>query len=134
MTINDHAKGMTDLLDADTGLVWFPGAVPTGTLPPYAVVYFADYDPEMPGSRSLNGIPLRHVQRAYVHSVGGNTTAANVVAERVRTAWLNKRPVVAGRVCEPIRREDGQPPQRDESTGLLVQNKTDVYRLETEPA
>lgn len=137
MTINDHAFAMTNLLAAELGpppLVWFDGHVPDGTSPPYALVYFADADPELPDSRPLDGKPQRFVQRAYVHSVGANATAARVVAERVRQAWLNVTPTIAGRSCFPIRREDGGPPQRAESTGGLVMDKTDIYRLESEPA
>lgn len=137
MTLNAHAFAMTNLLAAQLGpppLVWFDGAVPDGTSPPYVVVYFADADPEQPDSRALDGMPHRYVQRAYAHSVGGNAAAARAVAERVRAAWLNVVPSVAGRVCFPIRREDGGPPQRDESAGGLLMDKTDIYRLESEPA
>jgi hypothetical protein len=135
--INTHADAIMALLDGDNtapALVVFKGSVPAATAPPYVCVYFADADPEQPDSRPLDGTPQRFMIRAYVHSVGGNETAALAVAQRVRTALLNVVPNIAGRSCFPIRREEGQPIRRDESTGGLVQDKADVYRLESEPA
>lgn len=138
--IAQHAAAMLALLDgdnADPPLVVHPGAVARTTppaLPPYVVVYFADTDPEDPDSRPLDGLPQRFIQRAYAHSVGENEAACLAVADRVRAAWLNVVPNIAGRNCFPIRREDGQPVTRDESTGVLVMSKADVYRLESEPS
>jgi hypothetical protein len=40
---------------------------------------------------------------------------------------LDVTPVVAGRVCFPIRWREGSPPQRDEATGPLVMDVVDVY-------
>lgn len=141
--IREHADAVLALLRAapgTTALTVYDGAVPedpaTGRSkpPPYALVYFADSDPEEPDSRPLSGRPARYVLRAYVHSVGLTASAARSVGERVRAALLNVRPTVAGRQCWPIRREDGQPPQRDDSTGSAVMDRVDVYRLESEPA
>ncbi len=134
--INDHADAMIALLEADNvnpALMVFKGPAPQNTLPPYVCVYFADYDPQDADSTPLNGTSSRFVIRAYAHCVGGNETAAFAVAQRVRDAWLHARPAIGGRACMRIRREDGQPVQRDETTGLLVQDKLDVYRLESEP-
>lgn len=133
----DHAAAFLALLDADNvspALVVLDGHVPQGTVAPYVLVYFADDDPDEAESRPLTGASQRHVTRAYCHSVGGNQAAARAVAGRVRTALLDVVPTVSGRRCQPIRREDGQPTRRDESTGSLVQNKIDVYRLESVPA
>ncbi|QLQ37989.1 hypothetical protein [Micromonospora robiginosa] len=140
--IRAHADAVLALLAAAPGtgpLAVYDGAVPedaTGRSkpPPYALVYFADADPEEPDSRPLSGRPARYVLRAYVHSVGLTASASRSVGERVRAALLNVRPTVAGRQCWPIRREDGQPPQRDDSTGSPVMDRVDVYRLESEPA
>lgn len=139
--INAHADAIIALLDADNvvpALVVFKGGIPK-TLdptpsPPYVVVYFADTDPEAAESRSLTGRSERFVQRAYCHCVGGNESAALSVAQRVRAALLDVVPTVAGRQCFPIRREDSQPPRRDESTGQVIQDRVDTYRLESLPA
>jgi hypothetical protein len=131
-----HAQAMLALLDADNtspALVVLDGKVPDGQLPPYVLVYFADYDPDEAESRKLPGASTRHVTHAYCHSVGGDQTAARAVAVRVRTALLDVAPTVTGRTCLPIRREDGQPVQRDEQTGIAVWDKIDLYRLESLP-
>lgn len=136
MTVREHADAVLGLLRAAPGnpLKVLDGAVPTGTAPPYVLVYFADSDPELAESRPLTGRSDRYVLRAYCHSVGGNSEATRALGDRVRAALLDKAPTVAGRLCWPIRREDGQPPQRDESTGSLVMDRVDIYRLESGPA
>ncbi|MCX4470451.1 hypothetical protein OOK41_09045 [Micromonospora sp. NBC_01655] len=135
MTIRAHADAVLGLLQAAPGsMKVLDGAAPSGTVPPYVLVYFADADPELPDSRPLDGVSQRHILWAYVHSVGGNAAAARALGERVRAALLDVVPSVTGRECFPIRREDGQPPQRDESTGVLVMDRVDVYRLESVPA
>lgn len=136
MTINDDAAAMIALLEADNvppALVVFDGVVSPGTNPPYVVVYFTDLMPEDAESRALDGRSQRRMTRATVHGVGGNAAAARAVAQRVQQAWLDIAPTVAGRSAFPIRHELGQDPRRDESTGRLVQDKVDTYRLETLP-
>lgn len=145
-TVQAHAQAVLDLLVDATGpppLLVFDGAVPkdpaTGKSkpPPYVVVYFAVSTPsgEMAiDSTSLDMDSDRVVLRAYCHSAGGNASAARIVAGRVRTALLDVTPTIAGRTCWPIRHDEGQPAQRDESTGVLVLDQVDVYRLESLPA
>lgn len=136
MTDQFHAQAVLALLDADNtspALVVLDGKVPTGQVPPYVLVYFADSDPNDAESRKLPGASTRHVTDAYCHSVGGDQTAARAVAVRVRTALLDVIPTISGRICLPIRREDGQPVQRDEQTAANAWDKVDVYRLESLP-
>lgn len=142
MTDNAHAAAVLALLEAITApaLTVHDGAIPKPVpptpppAPPYVVVYFADADPIDSPSTHLTGEARRHVTDVYVHSVGGNGEAARIVAGRVRTALLGVRPTIAGRQCYPIRRQDGQPATRDESTGRLVIDKVDVYRVQSIPA
>ncbi|WP_422744349.1 tail completion protein gp17 [Micromonospora sp. WMMD754] len=136
MTVRAHADAVLALLAAAPGnpLRVLDGAVPKETAPPYVLVYFGDEDPELPDSRALEGSSERFVLRAWVHCVGGNAAAARALGERVRAALLDVVPSIAGRSCWPIRREEGSPPQRDESTGTLVMDRVDVYRLESVPA
>lgn len=146
MTVQAHAQAVLDLLDADNApppLVVFDGAVPkdpaTGKsrTPPYVLVYFTVSTPsgEMPAdSTSLDMDSDRVVLRAYCHNVGGSAQAARIVAGRTRGALLNMTPAISGRTCWPIRHDEGQPAQRDESTGVLVLDQVDVYRLESVPA
>jgi hypothetical protein len=56
------------------------------------------------------------------------------VSWKVRAALLNVKPVVANRVCHPIRQVDDVPPVKDESTGILIMDLADVYRLRSVPA
>ncbi|MCX5066906.1 hypothetical protein OOJ91_13725 [Micromonospora lupini] len=135
MTIRAHADAVLALLQAAPGsLKVLDGAVPKDGVPPYVLVYFADVDPELPDSRALEGTSERFVLRVYAHCVGENSATTRALGERVRTALLDVVPTVTGRVCWPIRREDGQPPQRNESTGTLIMDRVDVYRLESVPA
>lgn len=134
MIIQAHADAYLALLRADTALTVCDGSVPQGTVPPYVLVYLADDDPENPDSRSLVGGSARYLVRAYCHCVGGDQIAARAVAQRVRARLLDVVPVVAGRLCFPIRREYSVPPQPDETTGTVVMDAVSVYRLESVPA
>lgn len=134
MTVKEHADAVLTLLRNAGSLTVHDGAVPTGGTPPYVLLYFGDSDPEAADSRPLEGTSERFVLRVYAHCVGGNAAAARAVGDRVRSALLDVAPTVAGRACFPMRREDGSPPQRDESTGTLVMDRVDVYRLESVPA
>lgn len=119
------------LLSADVSLTSYDGAVPSNPtpVPPYCVIYTHIMRPSDDVENPLTGRSAIWVARFIVHSVGGNATAARAVNERVRTQLLDVRPVVAGLVCGPIRMEDTQPPQRDESTGPLYMDAITTYRL-----
>lgn len=133
--IDEHAAAVLALLDADNGppaLNWHDGKVPTGVDPrvaPYVLVYFDSNDPES----SKEAAPYRFQLTATCHSVGASARAARMVADRVRTALLAVAPVVAGRSCFPIAREQGVPPQRDETTGFSVFDEVDIYILTSLP-
>lgn len=140
MTDQAHAAAVLTLLDAENGpppLVFFDGFVPASTLPPYVVVYF-DFDHLEPSldlqTSGLTATSDRTDCHITCHAVGANSTAARAVAGRVRAALLDVSPAVTGRQSWPIRHVDNQPVQRDESTGVLVMDQVDVYRLSTVPA
>jgi hypothetical protein len=137
---------MTDLLDqaianaglalltADASLVVFDGAVPNPTpSPPYCVVYTTVTRPRDNVNNALDGRSRTWAARWIVTAVGGNAIAVRAVRERVRTQLLDVRPTIAGFTAPavgPIEMEDGsQPPQRAETTGVLVMEATDTYRL-----
>ena len=123
------------LLQADLGpppLVVFDGVVPNGTPvnAGYVLVYTTVSRPPDDPDSALNGRSGVWVARWICHCVGGNATAARAVAQRVRTALLDVRPTVAGLACGLIRMEgDSQPPRRDETTGALVMDAVETYRL-----
>jgi hypothetical protein len=140
MTFQAHAAAVLALLNADVGppaLVVRDGVVPTAAAPPYVVVYFSVESPA--AEIDMQSSNLEYASRrvdcyAYCHSVGGNAVAARAVAARVRTALLDAVPVIAGRSVFPIRHTENQPPVRDETTGVLVMDQVDVYRLSSVPA
>lgn len=139
MTTQVHADAVLNLLSAATGspaLVVYDGFVPNGSTPPYVVVYFAfDYPPaETDGQSSDLVMNSNRVDCfAYCHSVGTNSIGSRAMAARVRTALLDVAPAVTGRSVFPIRHIENQPAARDESTGVLVVDQVDVYRLSSVP-
>lgn len=136
MTIQDHASAYLDRLRGDPELTVYDGAVPKGAVPPYLLVYltFSTPDAEM----SPDKVPLTFDSnvgeaRAYCHCVGANGVAARAVGQRVLTRLQNWRPVIGGRDCSPVRWQEGQPAQRDETTGVLVMDQVDVYGFTSVP-
>lgn len=137
MTAKEHAQVMLDLAAGPglgTTLTVLDGANPDNVPPPYVLVYFVDSDPEDTDSRSVEDAPGRFVVRGYFHLVGETAAATRALGDKLRARLLGVTPTIAGRSCFPIRREDSTQPQRDESTGRLVMDRVDVYRLASEPA
>lgn len=126
------------LLTAIANHTVYDGKVPPNTAPPYTVVYFTIVTPggeQAPDAVDLVGDSDVTVLKIYTHNVGGNAQAARAVSWKVRTALLNVKPVIAGRVCGKIRYEpDEIAPVKDESTGTLIMDLADVYRLRSVPA
>jgi hypothetical protein len=141
--IQDLADAFLALLATAPGgppaLTVYDGAVPAGPEPAYALVYFYIETPD--GLAAADAVPLTFDSDvidswAYVHSVGANPQAARAarsVAGRVRAAVLNQTLSVAGRSCFPIRWHDGQPPQRNEDTGVVVFDQVDIYTFRSVP-
>lgn len=126
--------GLT-LLAADLGpppLVVYDGQVPAGAKPPYVLVYSSLVRPS-DGDVDLaaDGLSRVWVVRWICHCVGSgtNASAARAVAQRVRTKLLDQRVTVPGLNTGLIRLEDSQPPERDETTGVLVMDAVSTYRL-----
>lgn len=134
MTSRDHADAFMALLGTNPNLTPLRGQVPAGQAPPYVVVYFADDYPADEQANGLAGSSSRYRQWAICHGVGETEDAALIVSDQVAFIVLDATLAVAGRVCWPIRRESGQPVRRDESTGIAVHDKVDVYRIESMPA
>lgn len=138
MTVKEHAAAMLALAAGPgpgSPLTVLDGANPDSVLPPYVLVYFVDLDPEDADSRSMESSPDgRLVVRGYFHLVGETAEATRALGDKLRSRLLGVTPTITGRSCFPIRREDSTPPQRDESTGRLVMDRVDVYRLASEPA
>lgn len=132
--IYEHAAALWTLAEGQSVAPVYRGSVPPTLAAPYVVVYVADSDPERGPSLNINGTAATFTCWIYVHSVGGTEDAALRVADAIRTRLLGVRPTVAGRQCQPIRRELGQPVERDQTASSARWTKADVYRLDTEPA
>jgi hypothetical protein len=119
------------LLAAEPGPTFYDGAVPNPTPAlPYGVVYWTISRPSDDPDNSANGKTSVWVARWIIHGVGGTAMSARAVLQHARTALLDVRPTVAGLSCGPIRMEgDSQPPQRDETTGVLVMDAVETYRM-----
>lgn len=137
--LQDHANAVLALLAADVLLVTYDGRVPDPPAVPvqqYVLVYMSASTPD--GAIAPDKVRLSNdsdvIDLSIVcHCVGGDAVAARAISGRVRALLLNVRPVIAGRVCMPIRWREGQPAQRDETTGRLVMDQVDVYGLVTVP-
>jgi hypothetical protein len=132
--IDEHAAAVLALLNAaiTTPRKVFDGKVADNTNPatnPYVLVYFDSADPEF----DFEANAWRFEMTATCHCVGGSAQAARQMADLARTALVAVRPTVAGRSCFPITREPGTPPQRDESTGVLVMDAIDQYTIRSLP-
>lgn len=119
-----YATAVLALLEADANLNVYDGAVPDQTPAPYVVVYI-NTDSER--SERLTSNTSAGRVRITTHSVADTAQGARIVADRVRSALLDVRPVVAGVSTHPIRHEFGIPPVRDESTGYLVMDVVDGW-------
>lgn len=136
MIIQAHADAFLGLLSTDTSLRVQDGAADKATVRPYVLVYLTFWTPD--GETAPDKVPLTFNSdvldvRGYCHCVGDNGVAARGVAQRVRAALLNVRPVISGRECFPIRWKEGNPAQRDETTGVLVVDQMDVYGFTSVP-
>jgi hypothetical protein len=131
----DHADAILTALrtSGSPALTVHDGRVPDGGAPPYILAYFSDDYPSDSPALALPGESRLYVVRVYLHCVGSNAAAARAMAARATTALLDVVLTVPGRTCWPIRRESGSPPRRDETTGRLVMDKIDIYRLSTLP-
>lgn len=120
-------------------LTVYDGSVPTGPDLMYALVYFYIETPD--GLQAPDAVPLTFDSDvvdawAYVHCVSQEPMAARGsrgVAGRVRSVLLNKTLTVTGRSCFPIRWREGQPPQRNEDTGVTIVDTVDVYSWRSVP-
>ncbi len=123
------------LLQADLGppaLVVYDGVVPNGASADggYVLVYTTVSRPSDDPDNSADGRTRVWVARWICHCVGTSAGGVRGVAQRVRTALLDVRPTIAGLSPGLIRLEgDSQPPQRDETTGALVMDAVETYRL-----
>lgn len=131
----DDATAMLTLLREGSATVYpaeggGPSTVPVGATPPYISVHFVTEN--IPGRR-LETRSTRTRTRAYAHCVGANDIAARAMVDEVAAAWLDVRPVIAGRTCDMIRHEQTREAQPTEPVAQTTVTLTAVYVLETGP-
>jgi len=114
-------------LVAPNGFV-FDGVVVSPTPdPPWVMVYTAVAWPRDGLGTSLSAQQVTVTTTYTCHCVGLSTTGARAVQMQVRSTLLNFRPSIAGRNCSPIKQDDSQVPERDESLGRLVVDAVSVF-------
>ena len=134
-----HAQAGLELLIANPMLGpnrVFDGVVPSPTPnPPYVMVYcVVEWPPGLEGmANSLDHLSVTCRTTYYCHGVGATAAAARGVGMQIRSSLLDVRPSVAGRVCSMIEQIETVPPQRDESTGVLVMDAISVYSFASAP-
>lgn len=132
-----HAKVGKDLLAAlSPAIPVYDGELPdnvTTVVRPYVLLYSAvtwEFD-----NRNVSILQESSscVTTWFAHCVGENDTACLAVAGRVRAAWLDVIPTVAGRVCGPIRMVSLTPPNQDNNLGTAVLDAIAIYEFESRP-
>lgn len=125
-----HTQAGIARLQADSTLV-VVADTPIGVnqAPPYVRVYVHIERPADHHGNKLSGTSDAYVVRWYCHCVGANDTSSRAVAMRVRSALLDYRPTITGRDCGLIRMESSVPPQRDESTGVMVIDTLQIFTM-----
>ena len=123
-----HAQVFLAALASNTNLTDFDGKVPDPTPdPPWVLTYVTVSWPRDGIGTALTAQQVTVTATATCHCVGLNAAAARAVGMQVRSSLLNLKPVIAGRICSPVKQDDSQPPDRDESTGRLVMDQVQVF-------
>lgn len=84
-------------------------------------------------ANALDGLSVTTTTRWYLHCVGGTEYTAAAIAMRVRTALLNARPSVAGRICGMIYQESAEVTNRSELGGAPLYVRPVVYAMVSAP-
>jgi hypothetical protein len=97
--------------------------------PPYVLIYARVSWPRDGLGTALDGLQDTARTTLTCHCVGLTAQAARVVHMQVRGTLLNAKPMIAGRICSPIKDAgaDETIPVRDESTGRLVVDMVAEY-------
>lgn len=125
-----HIEAVKTLIGSAVRL--YEGDVPDGAALPYAVLYAGG---GVATRSRMTPISDRREVTFQVTSVGKDAEGARSVADRVRNAVLDKRPVIAGRSSNQIRQDVVDEPlrvDRDVTPHLLY--VVDVYSFATVPA
>jgi len=107
---------------------YYDGQVPNEPSFPYRVLRMGAGNET---AERLCGTSGRADFRFYITSVGLSATAVEIVADAARSLLIDVRPVVAGRVCTPIRRESSIPIQEDRDVTAPGNNAHPMFGVDT---
>lgn len=101
--------------------------------PPY-VVFYLYIEGEFP--TKLNYLVSDEVRVTVItHAAGGSKEAANLFRKYVRAQLLDWKPTVAGWVFPgAVRHRDGDQPDWDDTTGILLMDAVDTWTYRAHPA
>jgi hypothetical protein len=114
-----------------------PDAPDPGSVPPYVVVRFEFRNltaAESPATTSLTFDSVTWRIDVRVHSVGVDARATRAVKARVRTQLLNWAPTVTNRSCAPLRQIESVTLEPNEAMNVPVEQVSDTYRFQSQPA
>lgn len=118
------------LLEAESTLTVYPDGPPDRSLPPYVTAWLS-VDRE--DAEYLDGGTTRVWWRLTTHSVASSRRGSLQVADLVRRALLDQRPVVEGSEFSRVKHDNGRPPSDDESTGAKVLDTIDQWAFQSWP-
>lgn len=128
MTAKAHADAVKALIGGTVRI--YEGNVPDGAALPYAVLWLNNGN----ALRStLATVSDRRDVEFQVTSVGIDPEGARSVAERVRTAVLDRRPTVTGRRANPITQTVSEPLRVDRDVAPHRLYVVDAYAFSTVP-
>lgn len=104
--IRAHNQAFLDALETIPNLPVFTGKAPN-TPPPLYVVFYGDTG--TPDGYAMSARSRAHRWTVATLYVGSTENETWWVAEKVQTALLGARLVVAGRQCTPVRKQAGRP-------------------------
>jgi hypothetical protein len=139
-----HAAAILDRLRAAPGtpaMVVHDGKVPEspdpGSVPPYVLVRFVFRQltaTESPATTSLSFDSVTWQVDVQTHCVGTDSRSTRAVKGRVRTQFLNWAPTVANRSCGRLKQIESVTLDPNEAMGVPVEQVSDTYRFQSQPA
>ena len=131
-----HANAGLELLEA-TDLTVYRAKLPpdvAALAPPWVLVMTAVEWPDLDVDQGLDHASSTCVTTWYCYASGTTDISALAATGIVRSALLDVRPTIAGRVCDRIGQTSSEPPRQHEGTGTSVLTALSIYELRTRPA
>lgn len=136
--MSDTTVGFLELLGADSRLVVFESKVPVDSQgQPPARPYVVVYPPGPDGQAMVANLAGQSVDfdgEWQTTIVADEADSLRLVQGWVRTAVVDQRPSIPGRVSFPIRHTGAQPARRDDDVQPPVLYATDQWRCMSVPA